>query len=145
MSGTIAEPLQRTRANMRDAWRKAAIAGDTEALGRLLAEGLDIDGRDGYGQTAMMLAARHGRDDAVRLLLDKGADMNVTAKYGLSALMLAVVNRREGTARLLVDAGADTGMQGSGAPGFAGKTARDLADDAGLPDLAAHIAQRENE
>ena len=136
----MTEPLQGTWANMRDDWRRAAIAGDTEALGRLLAEGLDIDSRDKYGQTALMLAARHGRDDAVRLLLDKGADMNVTAKFGLSALMLAIVNRHERTARQLVDAGANTRLRGSGAPGFAGKTAHQLAMDAGLTDIAGYIA-----
>ncbi len=130
---------------MREDWRKAAIAGDHRAIERLLAEGTEIDGRDRYGQTALMLAALHGRDEVVRLLLQHGAELDVTAKYGLSALMLAVVNRRSEVARRLVDAGASTEIRGSGAPGFAGKTARQLAEQAGLAELAAHIAGAEKQ
>ncbi|MCP4328355.1 MAG: ankyrin repeat domain-containing protein [Alphaproteobacteria bacterium] len=125
---------------MRDDWRKAAIDGDGEVIERLLAEGTDIDCRDRYGQTALMLAALHGREKVLCLLADRGADKDVTAKYGLSALMLAVLNRHSGVAEYLVDAGADTRLRGSGAPGFADKTARQLAEHGGLADLAAHIA-----
>ena len=128
---------------MRDDWRNAAIDGDSEAIERLIAQQTDINSRDGYGQTALMLAALHGRDAVVLPLLQGGADMDVTAKYNLSALMLAVINHNTEIARQLVDAGADTRIQGSGAPGFAGKTARDLAEQAGLDDLAAHIAKAE--
>jgi ankyrin repeat protein len=88
-----------------------------------------------------MLAAQHGRNNVVRLLLEKGADMDVTAKYGLSALMLAVINRHTGIARQLVDAGANTRLRGSGAPGFADRTARELAEQGGLVELAAFIAR----
>jgi len=125
---------------VQEEWRRAAISGDAGTIGRLLAEGADIDALDRYGQTALMLAAMHGRGDVVRVLLKSGAATDVTAKYGLSALMLATVNRHEAIARELVDGGAETSLQGSGAPGFAGKTARELALDAGLDELAGHIA-----
>ena len=57
--------------------------------------------------------------------------------------MLAVINRQTGIARQLVDAGADTLTRGSGAPGFAGKTAFDLAEYGGLTHLAAYISEAE--
>ena len=41
--------------------------------------------------------------------------------------MLAVINGHVEIARRLVGAGADRTCRGSGAPGFAGKTAHDLA------------------
>ena len=47
---------------MQDAWRKAAIGGESRVIENLLAEGADIDSLDRYGQTALMLAALHGRD-----------------------------------------------------------------------------------
>lgn len=100
----------------------------------------DVDARDRYGQTALMLAAHHGRLEAVRALLDRGADLNVTAKYGLSALMLAIVGGHETVARELARAGADRSLRGSGAPGFAGKTAQDLARERGMTALAAELA-----
>jgi len=44
-------------------------------------------------------------------------------------------------ARTLVKAGADTELVGSGAPGFEGKTAADLAEDRGERRLAADLRQ----
>jgi len=125
---------------MAEDWHRAAIVGDTEEMARQLADGKGVDALDGYGQTALMLAARHGHDASVVLLVDHGAALDVTAKYGLSALMLAVVNRHDGIARRLVAAGANLALQGTGAPGFAGKTARVLAEDSGQVELAAEIA-----
>jgi ankyrin repeat protein len=129
---------------MRDDWRSAATQGDSEVIERLLAQGVDVDSLDNHGQTALMLAALHGRDAVVRVLLDNGADMNMTAKYNLSALMLAVINRHTTIAKQLVHAGANTPIRGSGAPGFVHKTARELAEQAGLDDLATYIAQVES-
>ena len=129
---------------MRANWYEAAVGGHSKSIARLIAEGADVDSLDRYGQTALMLAALRGRDDVVRVLLANGADKNVTAKYGLSALMLAAINRREDIARQLVDTGADLSIRGSGAPGFAGKTAQDLAKDAGLGELAAYIARADD-
>ena len=125
---------------MRDDWRKAALEGDLAVIDSLLREGIDIDSKDRYGQTALMLAARHGHEQMVQLLLKKEAALDVTAKYRLSALMLAVIDHRAGIAKMLVAAGADTAMRGSGPPGFSGKTAADLAEDAGLEDLASYLA-----
>jgi ankyrin repeat protein len=64
-----------------------------------------------------------------------GAALDYTSKSSLSALMLAVVNGHRDTARLLIAAGADVTLRGSGSPGFAGKTARDLARARGDDEL----------
>jgi ankyrin repeat protein len=125
---------------MRDDWRKAAISGDHALLASLLVAGVDVNQRDRYGQTALMLAARHGREKVVDLLLQHGAEPDVTARYHLSALMLAVVNRHSAVARMLVDAGANTRLRASGAPGFAGKTAGELAEQHGLAGIARYIS-----
>ena len=93
-----------------------------DELERLLASGADIDARDEHGQTALMLAAREGRAQSAAWLVGHGATLDVTAKYGLSALMLAVVNGHVDVVRTLVRAGANLELQGTGAPGFAGKT-----------------------
>ena len=128
---------------MKANWRAAAIAGDSKTIAHLIAGGENIDSRDQYGQTALMLAALYGRDEAVGLLLANGAQLNVTAKYRLSALMLAVINHRTGIARQLMDVGADLKIRGSDA-GFYGKTARDLANDRDLRELVEHIARAED-
>jgi ankyrin repeat protein len=83
-----------------------------------------------------MVAAQRGHLEAVGVLVRAGADLDRTAKFGLSALMLAVVNHHEAVARALAAAGADLRLVGSGAPGFAGKTAARLARERGLEELA---------
>lgn len=117
-------------------WQAAVETGDATAVERLLERGCDPDSKDRYGQTALMLAALHGHLEVAATLVRAGANLDHTAKYHLSALMLAVINRRVAIAELLVNAGADTRLEGTGAPGFAGKTALDLAEDLGRPELA---------
>ncbi len=109
------------------AWEHAVTRGDIEAARRLLRAGADINARDRHGQTALMLAAHHGHRELVEMLIEHGADLNITAKYHLSALMLSVMAGHTGIVRRLARAGADLGIRGSGAPGFLGKSAYDLA------------------
>ncbi len=109
-------------------WKSAIAADDTDALQALVEAGADVNARDEHGQTGIMIAAREGRTAAVRWLIAHGADLNHTAKFNLSALMLAVINGRDAIVGLLVDAGADRSIRGRGAPGFADKTALDIAE-----------------
>jgi len=120
-------------------WQDAIASGDADAVGDLLQRGADVDARDRHGQTGLMLAAHAGHLRVVETLVAGGADLNATAKFGLSALMLAVVAGHREIARLLARAGADRSLRGSGAPGFAGKTAHDLAVARGLNDLLAAL------
>ena len=128
---------------MKQAWQEAAEWGDAEALRSLLEEGQDVNACDRYGQTALLLAARNGHLEAVRVLVEVGADLDHTAKYRLSALMLTIINGHDVVAQLLVKAGADTRIKGTGAPGFAGKTAFDLAHDLGRESIVKLLRGRE--
>jgi ankyrin repeat protein len=124
---------------MHATWRDAVLRGDVEAVRAEVDAGHDVDARDRHGQTALMLAARRGDADMVAALIAAGAALDVTAKYRLSALMLAIVAGEVACARLLARAGADRTLRGAGAPGFAGKTAYDLAVERGLTALAAEL------
>jgi len=121
--------------NVTPEWQWAVLAGDIEELERGLQAGLDVDARDRYGQTGLMLAAMHGERLSAAWLLQHGASLDHTAKYRLSALMLAVLHGQREIALMLLEAGADPTLQGSGAPGFAGKTALDLAVQRGDDEL----------
>jgi uncharacterized protein len=118
-------------------WEQAVRRGDLECLKRLLTAGADINARDRYGQTALMIAARNGESSVARFLMENGAGLDYTAKYGLSALMLAVIGGHADIIRALVEAGADLTIRGTGAPGFAGKMALELATARSLCDMAA--------
>ena len=130
---------------MRPDWEAAARSGSVEALAWQLAEGADIDALDRHGQTALMLAALAGHREVVALLTARGAALNVTAKYGLSALMLSVIKGHTEIVRRLVAAGADRSLLGTGAPGFAGKTALDLAVARGDAEQVAILGAGETE
>ena len=121
-------------------WEEAVRRGDADVMGDLLSRGIDPNARDPHGQTGLMLAAHAGHLAAVQLLVDHGVDLNVTAKFGLSAVMLAVTAGHKEIAQVLARAGADLRLRGTGAPGFAGKTAADLAGARGWNDLAIELA-----
>jgi ankyrin repeat protein len=114
---------------MRPEWEAAVRAGDVKTLERLEGAGFDVDALDRYGQTGLMLAATEGHTAVVRALVARGAKLNHTAKYHLTALMLAVLHGHVEVVRELASAGADLSLRGSGAPGFHGKTALELAEE----------------
>lgn len=124
---------------MQTQWEMAVKKGDVTAVLSLLSQGADVNARDRFAQTALMLASHAGHREVVATLMEHGADLNVTAKYGLSALMLSIIADYQDVAKLLAGAGGDLTLRGSGAPGFAGKTAYDLAVDRGMNELAAAL------
>jgi len=124
---------------MDDAWEDAIRRGDVHVVRDLLGRGADVDARDPFGQTGLMLAAHAGHREVVETLLAHWANLNITAKWGLSALMLALVAGHGDVARLLASAGADLSLRGAGAPGFADKTAYDLAVERGMLELSAEL------
>ena len=109
----------------------AAFNGNVDELARLIPEGADIDARNKYGMTPLMIAATRGHSPFVVWLVEHGADLNHTAKYAMSALMLAVVYGHTDVVEELIKAGARSDIRGTGAPGFQDKTALDLARDRG--------------
>lgn len=120
-------------------WRGAVRRGDLAAVRRLLESGSDVNARDRYGQTALMTASRDGNLEIVHLLIANGTDLDHTAKYGLSALMLAVINGHVEIVQVLAQAGARQDLRGTGAPGFSGQTALDLATARGDRTLVAAL------
>ena len=124
---------------MERAWEGAVTGGDVATVRALLRAGAEVNARDRHGQTALMLAAHRGYREMVEVLVEGGADLNVTAKFNLSALMLAIIAGHAEVARVLARAGADLRVKGSGAPGFADKTAHDLAGGLGMDDLYAEL------
>ena len=68
----------------------------------------EINARDDYGDTALMLAARYGHKEIAQALLDKGANPDAQDKGGYTALMLAAHKGHKEIAGLLEKATAVT-------------------------------------
>lgn len=120
-------------------WERAIRQGNVAGVKEQIESGVDINALDRYGQTGLMLAAHAGHREIVETLIAHRANLNVTAKFGLSALMLALVAGHAEVARVLLNAGADLSLRGTGAPGFAGKTAYDLAMERGMLELSGEL------
>lgn len=71
----------------------------------------DINGRDKYGETALMGAALKGHTDSVRLLLEHHASVNIQNPYGYTALICAAPRGHTESVRLLLEHHANTNIQ----------------------------------
>ena len=81
----------------------AAKEGSGGAVSLLLSAKARIDGRNQFGETALMLASIQGRLEIVRTLLQGGAEFN---HQGWTPLMYAATNGHANTVRLLISYGA---------------------------------------
>jgi len=112
----------------------AAMAGDADAVRRLLDLGFAVDSTDAQGCTGLLRAAGGGHAAVVDLLLARGANPQHAANSGATPLSAAVSMRQLGIVSALLDAGADLEHR---LPG--GVTVLMLASALGLADVAARL------
>jgi ankyrin repeat protein len=82
-------------------------SGNTKVVTWFLAIGMDVDARNEFGESGLMLAAEQGRFEMVKLLLSKNADVNAVDLSHRTALMNAAQNGHTAIVKLLLDKGAD--------------------------------------
>ena len=70
----------------------AALEENDSIIEVFLNHGASVDLKNKDGDTALILAAAHGRLDAVKLLLDHGANAHAMNKVGKTALSLVTQN-----------------------------------------------------
>ena len=80
-------------------------------VGILLKAGVDIDNKNRYGNTALMLASWNGITKIIKLLLKYGARVNIRDEHGGTALIDASGQGQNGAVEILLDAGADPYIQ----------------------------------
>ncbi|KAG1182606.1 hypothetical protein G6F62_013613 [Rhizopus arrhizus] len=112
----------------------AAMAGDVDAVRRLIDLGFAVDAVDAQGCTALLRAAGGGHLAVTDLLLARGADPQHAAASGATPLSAAVSMRQVNIVSALLDAGAKLEHR---LPG--GVTVLMLASALGLPDIVARL------
>jgi hypothetical protein len=85
------EAMRAPPADPAAALHQAAENGDTTRISALLDARADINSRDPYGRTALMLAIIHGRPQVVTALLARGADPNAADSTGMTPLQAAAI------------------------------------------------------
>ncbi|NQU10637.1 ankyrin repeat domain-containing protein, partial [bacterium] len=85
---------------------RAAAAGQTAELKKLIAGGAELDAANDQGETALMYAIVRGHPDCVRLLVEAGANVSATTAYYQFPLMFAAGRAEPDILELLLDKGA---------------------------------------
>jgi hypothetical protein len=85
----------------------AAVLGWSKSvLELLLLSGAEVDAKDKFFNTALILAATIGFLDGVQVLLDAGASINYTSQFE-TPLRAALINQNDDIVKLLLQSGAD--------------------------------------
>jgi hypothetical protein len=84
----------------------ACEKGDLEKVKLLLKEGADINTKNKYGWTPLMIACEKDNKEMVKLLLEKGADVKAKNINGKSALVIAYYYGHQEIVKLLKSYGA---------------------------------------
>ena len=115
---------------------EAAGKGKVEIVQLHLANGVNVNAKDEYGQTALIYAAKNGHKNVAELLLKNGADVNVQEEFGLTPLMCAAYNGKISVAKLLIEKGADIHVKDND-----GRTAAEWARVTNHPETANVIEE----
>ena len=79
----------------------AAEKGEVSKVRTLLEKEADVNVKDEFDRTALMLAAFGGHTEVVKVLLEAGADVNAKGKFGATALSFATERNHTEIIRLL--------------------------------------------
>jgi len=117
----------------------AAERGNLTDVQDALNGGADVNAKNTFGLTALMMASYGGYTlgsyaEIVKLLLDKGADVNIKTKEGITALMEASSDGSAEVVKLLLDKGANVNIKDS-----KGKTALVIAKDKGKTEIVVML------
>ncbi|UCG56607.1 MAG: acyltransferase family protein [Phycisphaerales bacterium] len=96
----------------------AALQGDLDAIRQHIEAGSDLNAKDAYGSTPLIVGVTFGRTAVAQALIDAGADMTITNNEGSTPLHIAAFLCRTEIVRALLDKGADRTIRNT-----AGRTA----------------------
>ena len=106
-AGASRPDLPTTQADLDEALRDAAWAGDVETARRLVSRGADVDAEDGTQQSAYLVATSEGHLDLLELALEAGADVDAEDSWNGTGLIRAAERGHHLVVGRLLRAGID--------------------------------------
>jgi CubicO group peptidase (beta-lactamase class C family) len=100
----------------------AALQGNISAVRQHIKAGSDLNKKDAYGSTPLIIAITFGKTEVARALIEAGADMEIRDNNGSTPLHLAAFFCRTEIAKALLDNGANKYLRNN-----SGSTAFDIA------------------
>lgn len=85
----------------------AALQGNLEAIKQNIEAGVDLDKKDQFGSTPLIVAITFGKTSAAKTLIEAGANLNITNNEESTPLHLSAFFGNEELAKLLIENGAD--------------------------------------
>ena len=85
----------------------AALQGNIDAIRQHIDAGSDLNEKDAYGSSPLIVATTFGKTEVARALIDAGADMKITNNEGSTPLHIAAFFCRTEIVKALLDKGAD--------------------------------------
>lgn len=82
-------------------------AGDAAGVKAALESGADVNTRDAWGRTPLIVAIQQNRMPVVELLVQRGADVAATDAWGRTPLLVATQLKNSAAIRLLIERKAD--------------------------------------
>ena len=112
----------------------AALQGDIDAIRQHIQAGSDLNEKDMFGSTPLIVAVTFGKTEVARALIEAGADMNIRNNDGSTPLHIAAFFCRTEIVKALLDKGANKYLRNN-----FGSTALDIVatpfdDDKGIYD-----------
>jgi len=114
---------------------EAALQGTIVAVRQHIEAGSDLNEKDVYGSSPLIIATTFGKTEVARALIEAGADMKISDNLGSTPLHIAALLCRTEIVKALLDKGANKYVRN-----IAGSTALDIVaspfdDDKGIYDI----------
>jgi hypothetical protein len=84
-----------------------AVSDNPDKIASIIDKGANIESKDRWGETALILSAGNGKVENVKILLEKGADINAVSGSKTTALMRAAAKGNKHVVEELIKSGAD--------------------------------------
>jgi len=101
----------------------AALQGNIDEIRKHIKAGSDLDEKDAYGSTPLIIAITFGKTEVAQALIEAGADLMITNNDGSASLHIAAFFCRTEILESLLENGADKDFVNA-----AGRTALDVVE-----------------